>query len=153
MKIQIREGSAVQNFEDLVGLIRKYPDMCMFASDDKHPDELVQGHINQLVKRTVAKGIDVFKVLQVACINPIKHYDLDVGTLKTGDMADFIVVDDLRNLNVLTTYIDGNVVAHSGKTNIEKVPTKLMNKFEVEKIKIGDLRVFSQKAEPKVRVI
>ena len=97
MKIIIREGSAAKNFEALIDLLPEHYENMMFCSDDKHPDNLVEGHINELVKRAVAHGIDVFKVLQVACLNPITHYDLEVGNLEIGDFADFIVVDNLQN--------------------------------------------------------
>ena len=101
MKILIREGSAAKNFEALIELLHDHPDEIMFCSDDKHPDSLVGGHINELCKRAVAKGIDVFKVLKAACINPVKHYNMNVGLLKPGDDADFIVVNDLVNFQVM----------------------------------------------------
>lgn len=116
MKILIREGSAAKNFEALIDLLHHYPDMIMFCSDDKHPDSLVAGHINQLCARAVAKGIDVFKVLQAACINPVLHYKTAVGLLRAGDAADFIVVKDLQHFEVLQTYIDGQLVAENGKS-------------------------------------
>ncbi len=100
MKIIIREGSAAKNFEALIDLLHDHPDEIMFCSDDKHPDSLVNGHINELCKRAVAKGIDVFNVLKAACINPVKHYKMNVGLLKPGDDADFIVVNDLINFHV-----------------------------------------------------
>jgi adenine deaminase len=96
MKIIIREGSAAKNFEALIDLLHDYPDMMMFCSDDKHPDSLVLGHINQLCARSVAKRIDIFKILKAACVNPVLHYKLDVGLLREGDAADFIVVKDLE---------------------------------------------------------
>jgi adenine deaminase len=92
MKIIIREGSAAKNFEALINLLPEHFESMMFCSDDKHPDDLLLGHINQLCERAVAKGIDVFKVLQAACVNPVKHYNLDVGLLQKGDDADFILV-------------------------------------------------------------
>ncbi|OYW76999.1 MAG: adenine deaminase, partial [Sphingobacteriia bacterium 32-37-4] len=94
MKIIIREGSAAKNFEALAELIDDHPNSIMLCSDDKHPDSLVEGHINQLCARAVAKGLDVFKVLKAACINPVKHYGLNIGTLRVGDPADFIIVED-----------------------------------------------------------
>ncbi|MDB5195921.1 MAG: ade, partial [Flaviaesturariibacter sp.] len=100
MKILIREGSAAKNFEALVDLMQEHSDRIMFCSDDKHPDSLVEGHINQLCARAVAKGVDVFKVLRAACINPVQHYGLKVGLLRQGDFADFIVVKDLTNFDV-----------------------------------------------------
>lgn len=115
MKILIREGSAAKNFEALIDLLQDWPDMMMFCSDDKHPDSLVESHINALCARAIAKGIDLFNVLQAACINPITHYKLDVGALKIGDSADFILAEDLINFKVHQTYIDGILLAEDGK--------------------------------------
>src|SRR6187401_3689671 len=119
MKILIREGSAAKNFEALIDLLNDYPNQMMFCSDDKHPDSLVLGHINQLCERAVVKGINVYKVLQTACVNPVLHYKLDVGLLKEGDPADFIVVKDLEKFKVVKTYINGELVAEEGRSKIE----------------------------------
>ncbi|QDW26774.1 adenine deaminase [Pedobacter sp. KBS0701] len=116
MKILIREGSAAKNFEALIHLLNDWPEMMMFCSDDKHPDSLVENHINQLCARAVEKGIDIFNILQAACINPILHYKLDVGTLQHNDPADFIVIEDLKNFKIKQTYIDGLLLAENGKT-------------------------------------
>ncbi|MHA4844069.1 adenine deaminase [Flavitalea antarctica] len=120
MKILIREGSAAKNFEALAGLLADHADLMMFCSDDKHPDSLVDGHINSLCARAVAKGINVFNVLQAACINPVLHYKLDVGLLAINDPADFILIEDLENFNVIQTYIDGKLVADNGKSLIAR---------------------------------
>lgn len=125
MKILIREGSAAKNFEALIGLLHDHPDSIMFCSDDKHPDSLVAGHIDQLCARAVAKGIDLFKVLQAACVNPVLHYQLQVGLLRVGDPADFIVVQDVKQFKVTATYIDGEKVSSewsvvSGKNNTQR---------------------------------
>ncbi|QXU41837.1 adenine deaminase [Pedobacter sp. D749] len=116
MKILIREGSAAKNFEALIHLLNDWPEMMMFCSDDKHPDSLVESHINQLCARAVEKGIDIFNILQAACINPILHYKLDVGSLQINDDADFIVLEDLKTFKVKQTYIDGLLLAENGKT-------------------------------------
>jgi len=113
----------------------------MFCSDDKHPDSLVEGHINILCKRAVAKGIDLFKVLQAACINPVKHYKLDVGILHQDDPADFIVVEDLQNFEVSETYVDGELVSKNGKTFIQSIPCDLINNFNCSGITSSDLQV------------
>ncbi|MFT3747161.1 MAG: adenine deaminase [Agriterribacter sp.] len=118
MHILIREGSAAKNFEALVDLLNDHSERMMFCSDDKHPDSLVEGHIDQLCARAVAKGIDIFNVLRAACINPVLHYKLETGFLREGDDADFIVVEDLVNFKVLQTYIRGELVAENGKTLI-----------------------------------
>jgi adenine deaminase len=122
MKILIREGSAARNFEALADLLNEHWENMMFCSDDKHPDSLLSGHINQLCARAVAKNIDPFKVLRAACINPILHYNLDVGRLRPGDSADFILLKDLKNFEVLQTYLQGGLVAENGKTKINSVP-------------------------------
>src|SRR5690606_8600648 len=93
--ILIREGSAARNFEALHTLIDDYPDRCMWCSDDKHPDELLQGHIDVLVRRAIAAGHDMFSVLRSASVIPVQHYGLNVGLLREGDPADFIEIDDL----------------------------------------------------------
>jgi adenine deaminase len=129
MKILIREGSAAKNFEALIELLHDHADEIMFCSDDKHPDSLVRGHINELCSRAVAKGIDVFKVLKAACINPVKHYNMKIGLLKAGDDADFIVVKDLVNFPVISTYIKGILVAENGVSKIYAPKSSLVNNF------------------------
>lgn len=129
MKILIREGSAAKNFEALIGLLNHHADNMMFCSDDKHPDSLVEGHMNQLCARAVAKGVDLFKVLKAACINPVEHYRLDTGILRTGDPADFIIVKDLQNFEVHRTFIMGQLVAENGKTLIAAQPVTVINNF------------------------
>jgi adenine deaminase len=129
MQIIIREGSAARNFEALIDLLNDYPDDILFGSDDKHPDSLVAGHINQLCARAVAKGIDVFKVLQAACVNPVLHYHLPVGLLRVGDAADFIVTSDLQQFKVLQTYINGELVAENGTSRIASQTSTLLNNF------------------------
>jgi adenine deaminase len=140
MKIIIREGSAAKNFEALIDLLNDYPELMMFCSDDKHPDSLVLGHINQLCARAVAKGIDIFKILQAACINPINHYKLDVGMLRVGDKADFIVAKDLVNFNIVQTYINGQLVAENGQSFIPSKKVSPINQFDCNLIEESDLR-------------
>lgn len=122
MKILIREGSAAKNFEALIGLLNDHPDHMMFCSDDKHPDSLVAGHIDRLCARAIAKGIDLFKVLKAACLNPVLHYRLDVGLLRAGDPADLVVVEDLAAFKVLKTFIGGELVAENGRSLINHIP-------------------------------
>ena len=136
MKILIREGSAAKNFEALIDLLNVHYNMMMFCSDDKHPDSLADGHINQLCARAVTKGIDVFKILQAACINPVQHYKMNIGLLKQGDAADLTVVKDLVDFKVVQTYIDGLLVAEDGKSRIKTEKPALVNNFSChEKVK------------------
>ena len=151
MKVIIREGSAAKNFDALIDLLPEYYENMMFCSDDKHPDDLLEGHINQLCARAVDRGIDVFKVLQVACINPVHHYDLQVGTLHEGDSADFVVIEDLENFKVLQTYIRGDLVAEKSKSFTDDVDFEILNNFNTEKKRISDFEFHS--AADYVRVI
>ena len=151
MKILIREGSAAKNFDALIDLLPEHYNNMMFCSDDKHPDDLLLGHINQLCERAVAKGIDVFKVLQAACVNPVKHYNLEVGLLQVGDPADFILVDNLKEFNVLETYINGELVAKNGKSFVKSVPFEVLNNFNTDIKKVADFRLAS--SSKKIRVI
>ncbi len=133
MKIIIREGSAARNFEALIPLMKNHSSQLMFCSDDKHPDSLLLGHINQLVARAIEKGYDIFDVLKVACINPIEHYKLSVGQLKVGDAADFIITKDLNYFSVEKTFIKGKLVAEKNKSFIESVKINSINKFNISK--------------------
>ena len=130
MKILIREGSAAKNFEALIPLMATHPDKLMFCSDDKHPDELDDGHIDVLVRRAIDLGYDVIDVLKAASLNAVRHYNLPVGMLQQGDDADFIVVDDLRNPVARQTYIRGELVAENGVSNFKYVETETPNIFE-----------------------
>ena len=138
MKIIIREGSAAKNFEALIELLNDWPEVMMFCSDDKHPDSLVLGHINQLCARAVEKGIDIFKVLKAACVNPVMHYKLDVGLLRKGDAADFIVVKDLKKFEVVKTYINGVLVAEEGRSLIKTSRSEIINNFSCSKKSAAD---------------
>lgn len=131
IKIAIREGSAAKNYEALHSLIDTHTDMVMFCSDDKHCHELVEGHINEIVVRSIAKGHNLFNVLQIACLNPIKHYKLPVGRLREKDPADFIIVNNLKDFHLLETYINGRCVAKNGKSLIPRFPVGKINNFRV----------------------
>ena len=151
MKVIIREGSAAKNFEALIDLLPEHYENMMFCSDDKHPDDLLVGHLNELCERAVAKEIDLFKVLQAACINPVKHYNLDVGLLQEGDDADFIVTEDLKSFKVLQTYINGELVADKGQSFVEHVDFEVLNNFDTDKKQVSDFEFHS--ASEKIRVI
>ncbi len=157
MKILIREGSAAKNFEALIGLLDQYPGQMMFCSDDKHPDSLVAGHIDRLCARAVAKGIDAFKVLKAACLNPVLHYKLDTGLLREGDPANLILVEDLVNFKVLKTYIRGEVVAENGISKIARTAaadaeTPSINNFNCEPKALTDF-AYPIPAVPEIPVI
>ncbi|MGQ7945696.1 adenine deaminase [Flavobacterium sp. WC2509] len=151
MKVIIREGSAAKNFEALIDLLPENYENMMFCSDDKHPDDLIVSHINALCARAVAKGVDVFKVLQAACVNPVNHYNINVGLLRENDAADFIVVKNLIDFKVLETYINGELVAKDGNSFIEDVSFETPNNFNIIAKEISDFAVASSGS--KIRVI
>ena len=141
MKIIIREGSAAKNFDTLIDILPDYTDQVMFCSDDKHPDDLMLGHINKLAARAIAKGKPLFSVLQVACINPVKHYKLDIGLLQVGDPADFVIVEDLTNFDALATYINGQLVAENGRSLIDRIEEKAINNFDCNPKESSDFAI------------
>lgn len=141
MHILIREGSAAKNFEALHPLIGSHPDRVMFCSDDKHPHELVKGHVNTIVRRALAKGYNLMDVLRAASLNPVRHYQLNVGLLRQGDSADFIIANNLDQLDILRTYVRGRLVASEGASLISSVKAEIINRFHPEELKIADFAV------------
>jgi adenine deaminase len=152
MKILIREGSAAKNFDALIDLMHEHYENMMFCSDDKHPDSLQEGHINELCARAIAKGIDVFKILQAACINPVLHYKMKVGLLRVGDAADFIVAENLTDFKIKQTYINGELVAENGSSFITTEKAALINRFECNDKNVADFEMKST-GDDKVLVI
>jgi adenine deaminase len=144
MKIIIREGSAARNFDELHPLIADSPESVMFCSDDKHPDELVVGHINRLVRRARALGYDMYDVLRAACLNPVEHYGLHVGVLRDGDPADFIIVDSLETFDVQQTVIDGRIVADAGRSCIPDLRSGRPNRFSRERVEATDFELAAE---------
>lgn len=150
MNILIREGSAARNFDTLLPLLNESPEKVMFCSDDKHPDDLVEGHINLLVKRALKAGYDVFDVLRAATVNPVNHYGLDCGLLREGDSADLILVDGLESFNILETYVSGEKVASEGKTLIQSVSEDSPNVFNARLPEAEDLLIEEKPGKIKV---
>ncbi|HRI83101.1 MAG TPA: adenine deaminase C-terminal domain-containing protein, partial [Opitutaceae bacterium] len=138
MKILIREGSAARNFAALAPLLKTHPDRVMFCCDDLHPDLLVGGHIDRHVRRALATGANKFDVLRCASVNPVEHYGLEVGLLRAGDPADFIVVDGWRNFRVRRTYLRGELVASGGRSRLPRQRSATPNKFKAKPRLAGD---------------
>ncbi len=141
MKIQIREGSAAKNFNALVDLMETHSDKVLFCSDDRHPNDLEAGHMNDLFKRAVAKGYNPLKVLKSMILNPVEHYNMNVGMLRQGDPADLIVVDNLKDFNIKATFIQGEKVAENGHCLIPSVPESTPNNFHAVPIGMEDISV------------
>ncbi len=116
--IMIREGTAAKNLEALMPLIRseKYFDRCMFCTDDKHPSDLLEkGHIDYICREAVAMGADPIRTVQVACLHAARYFLLNNrGAIAPGYLADFAVVEDLKDFHVVTVYKKGRRVYHDG---------------------------------------
>ncbi|QRR03917.1 adenine deaminase [Dyadobacter sandarakinus] len=155
VKILIREGSAARNFDALIPLLSQFPDEIMFCSDDKHPDNLVEGHINLLVKRALAHGCSLWDVLRAACVNPVLHYSLPVGLLCVNDPADFIVIDNPQDFNILQTYLSGELVADQGATLLPDLRSDHVNRFDCEPVTAEQLacKLPEDAENVKIRVI
>ncbi|NBA86257.1 adenine deaminase [Emticicia sp. CRIBPO] len=153
VKILIREGSAAKNFDDLIPLAGSYANQMMFCSDDKHPDDLVAGHINKLVSRAVKGGLNVFKALRMASLNPVRHYNLDMGLVREGEPADFVLVNNLEDFQVVSTYIDGVKVAEKGISLLPNLESPVINNFKAQKIKPQDLIVRMPEGTTNIKVI
>ncbi|MCL4163655.1 UNVERIFIED_CONTAM: hypothetical protein GTU68_040974, partial [Idotea baltica] len=153
VKILIREGSAAKNFNALIPLAKEWSHQMMFCSDDKHPDELIQSHINALVARAIDAGVGLFEALRMASLNPVKHYSLPIGLLLEGDPADFIRVGNLRDFHVLETFIDGKLVAERGQSKLAQTKSKVVNNFSAENLESDALKVLCEDPFKKIRVI
>ncbi|MFO7754584.1 MAG: adenine deaminase [Bacteroidales bacterium] len=151
MKVQIREGSAARSLDRFHYLIAEKPSGLMLCSDDLHPEMLADGHINLLVKRLLGYGYDLFDILKIVVLNPVQHYDLDVGMLRRGDKADFIIIDNPEEFNINETWINGVKVFDGDSIGFKSPPAKVLNNFNSSYIKAGDIAV--KRKEGKIRVI
>lgn len=151
VKVMIREGSAAKNFDTLIPLLKDFPEQIMFCCDDKHPDNLLEAHINEHVKRALKLGNNLYDVLRAASYNVVKHYNLPIGLLQIGDSADFIEIDNIEDFNILKTYINGEIVAENGQSFIPTIESEIINNFDCSIKQPADFKI---KAESdKIRVI
>lgn len=150
MLISIREGSAAKNYDTLISLLGRYPDKIMFCSDDKHPDDLIRGHMNEIVARTLSNGYDLFDTLHACAVLPVRHYGLNVGLLQPGDPADFIIVDSAESMNVMETWIDGTAVCKNGEVLFPDISSKRINRFTPYEVEPADFLIHSQKSVQEV---
>lgn len=151
VKVLIREGSAAKNFETLIPLLKDYPEQMMFCCDDKHPDNLIESHINNHVKRALKHGHDLYEVLRAASYNVVNHYNLPVGLLQEGDNADFIEIDNLKDFNILKTFINGSLVAENGKSFITTEKAPIVNNFNCSLKQPSDFKLKNE--SNRIRVI
>jgi adenine deaminase len=151
VKVLIREGSAAKNFDTLIPLLKDFPEQIMFCCDDKHPDNLLEGHINQHVIRALKLGYDLFDVLRASSYNVIKHYNIPVGLLQVGDSADFIEINNLNDFTILKTFIKGQLVAENGQSSINTSKAPIINQFNCSLKSTNDFQLIAK--SDKIRVI
>lgn len=144
MKILIREGSAARNLEVLAPLISYYPEKVMLCTDDLHPETLLRGYINKLVARLISMDYNLFDVVRAASVNTYEHYRISAGTLRPGDPADFIIVDDPKTMNVLQTWIDGKCVFDGDKPLFSPGEIVKINKFKCTRLLPDEIRVINE---------
>ncbi|MBV5307446.1 MAG: adenine deaminase [Desulfobulbaceae bacterium] len=150
MKIQLRQGSSARNLDDLHSLITSHSSQCMLCTDDLKTADLARGHINLLVQKCLHLGHDLFDILQCACVNPVRHYGLDVGLLQLHDPADFIVLDDLDRMEVNSTWINGEQVSTKGQALFQATPELPINHFNAARLSTEQLQVRSRGTQIKV---
>ncbi len=145
MKIMLRESSASKDFDNLITLINSHPDYIMFCTDDCHPDELQNGYLEKLFRKALLKRYPIKNIIKGSNINAVNHYQLSVGSLKIGDYADFIVIDDLLNFSILKTYINGDLVFDGINVLFTVQNISPINKFFINKVSKNDLTIYAKK--------
>ena len=176
MKIMVRDGSSAKNMEALFDFSQRIeyyknqdsfgiiptevlsrrlhsPIFDFMVSDDKNPRDLVNGHLNESVKKAVGLGIDLIKAIEMVTINPAAHYGLDGGSIVTGSKADFIIVDNLDELNILKTYISGECVFDGENVLFDVEDVEFVNSMNVDKKSSEDFNVYFNGDECEVNVI
>ena len=123
------------------------------VSDDKNPKDLTNGHLNESVKKAVDLGIDLIKAIEMVTINPAAHYGLDGGSIVTGAKADFIIVDNLNDLNVLKTYISGECVFDGENVLFDVEDVEIENSMDVDLKSPEDFDIHFDGDECEVNVI
>lgn len=153
MRILIREGSAARNFDALAGLVDTHPGQVMLCSDDRHPDGLLVEHVDAIVRRALARGSDLFDVLQAATVNAVRHYRLDVGLLQVGDRADFLEVDDLAAMRIRRVFVAGAVAADESGCRWPHLASATPNACAARPRQADDFAVPAGPAGRRLRVI
>lgn len=148
MNVMLRQGSSAKNLPDLIGAGGDF-----IISDDKHPEDLLKGHVDLMLKEAVELGEDPVKAVKMVTFNPASHYGLNRGLIAPGKAADIVIVDDLKSFNVKEVYIAGNLSACEGKSLFPVNPAELENTFKMSPKKPVHFEISSSKKEEKVRVI
>ena len=176
MKIMVRDGSSAKDMEALFdfsdriehwknqesfGIIPNEvlerrihsPIFDFIVSDDKHPNDLIDGHLDKSIKKAVDLGVDVIKAIEMVTINPAAHYKLDAGAIVTGAKADFIVIDNIDDFNILKTYVCGECVFDGENVLFDVPEIEAHNSMNTGKKTADDFEIHFDGDEAEVNVI
>lgn len=176
MKIMVRDGSSAKNMEALFDYSERLnyfekqkdfniipneiierrlhsPIFDFIVSDDKHPDDLIDGYLDESIKKASKLGIDVIQAIEMVTINPANHFGLEGGAIVTGSKADFVIIDSLCDLNVLKTYIGGQCVFDGENVLFDVDDVDPINSMNVSKKSPEDFEIYYDGDECEVNVI
>jgi adenine deaminase len=168
MKIMVREGSSAKNMDALFNInnrikywtneskfgnisvddyekLLKHPIFDFLVSDDKNPIDLKNGHLNQLIKKAINYDIEPIEAIKMVTLNPANHYHLNSGEISVGKKANFTLVNNLKDLNIKLTIVNGEIVAKDGKSLFKVKKPKVSNTFNVNLKKPEDFDIKTKK--------
>lgn len=176
MKIMVREGSSAKNMEALFDFsdrldywknhesFGKMPNEVLekrihlpifdfIVSDDKHTTDLIKGHLNESIKKAIGLEISPISAIEMVTVNPSTHYNLNTGAIVKGMQADYVVVDNLNDLNILKTYVAGKCVFDGENVLFDVEETEFKNTFDVSKKGFEDFEISCDEPSADVNVI
>ena len=176
MKIMVREGSSAKNMEALFDFsdrldywknhesFGKMPNEVLekrihlpifdfIVSDDKHTTDLIKGHLNESIKKAIDLEISPISAIEMVTVNPSTHYNLNTGVIVKGMQADYVVVDNLNDLNILKTYVAGKCVFDGENVLFDVEETEFKNTFDVSKRESEDFEISCDEPSADVNVI
>lgn len=153
MIVMIRYGSAAAKFEHLIPLIARHPESCMFCSDDKHPDDLLNDHINKIAATAYKRGISIHSIIQAGSVNPIQHYNLPVGLLQLGDRADFMLIENFNTFRPKEVWLKGKCVFKDDESLLPTGTPVIQNNFNADPLNPENLKVSAPAKKCRINVI
>ncbi len=148
MKLMLREGSSAKNLKELASIGGYF-----IVSDDKDPGDLLQGHVDGMLRKAFEYGIDPIEALKMVTLNPGEHYNLNTGNIVPGKAADLIFIDNLKDLNIEKVIVDGNLVAQNGRPLFDVKPKEIPSTFKLKPKNHSNFDVPGKKSKETVRVI
>ena len=148
MKVMLREGSSAKNLKDLATSGGDF-----IVSDDKDPEDLLKGHIDEMLRKAVEYGIDPVKAVKMVTLNPADHYNLNTGNIVPGKAADLVFIKKLEEVNIQKVIIDGSLVVKNGKHFFDVKSIEIPSTFKLKPKKPSDFDIQAQGSSEKVRVI